>query len=74
MNHPSWENINSSTLIIEGLKNIGVCDNSIVLLAEHATVHPAHTLMGIALHCSDILTEFLTLEDTKDINIQEDEL
>lgn len=70
MNHPGGtcglgECIDSSSLIVKGVKNIGVCDNSIV--PEQATVHTAHTLMGIALHCSDILTSFLTGEDTKDV-------
>ncbi len=70
MNHPGGtcglgKCIGSSSLIVKGVENIGVCDNSIV--PEQATVHTAHTLMGIALHCSDILTSFLTGEDTKEI-------
>lgn len=69
MNHPGGtcglgECIDSDTLIVDGLENVGVCDNSIV--PEQATVHTAHTLMGIALKCSDIFTSFIT-EDTKDI-------
>jgi len=68
MNHPGGtcelgECVDSDTLIVKGLENVGVCDNSIV--PEQATVHTAHTLMGIALHCSDILTGFL-MADIKD--------
>jgi choline dehydrogenase-like flavoprotein len=69
MNHPGGtcelgECVDSETLIVKGLENVGVCDNSLV--PEQATVHTAHTLMGIALHCSDILTDFL-MADNKDI-------
>lgn len=75
MNHPGGtcglgECIDSTSLIVKGVENIGVCDNSIV--PEQATVHTAHTLMGIALHCSDILTSFLTGEDTKTKDVKDE--
>ena len=58
MNHPGGscalgECVSADTLIVHGLKNVAVCDSSLV--PEQTVVHSAFPLMAIALHAADIL-------------------
>ncbi len=69
MNHPGGtcelgKCIDSDTLLLKGVNNIAVCDNSIV--PEQATVHTALSLMAIASKAGDILNGFFTDAESKD--------
>jgi choline dehydrogenase-like flavoprotein len=77
MNHPGGTCgldtcIDSRTLLVKGLENVAVCDNSIV--PEQAIVHTAFSLMAMALRGADILKDFWEVEVVSILEEQKDEL
>jgi choline dehydrogenase-like flavoprotein len=77
MNHPGGTCgldtcIDSRTLLVKGLENVAVCDNSIV--PEQAIVHTAFSLMAMALRGADILKDFWKVEVVPILEEQKDEL
>jgi len=69
MNHPGGtcemdKCMDSETLLVKGLDNVAVCDNSII--PEQAIVHTAFTLMAMSLHGADILKDFWNKDNIAD--------